>query len=352
MPFVKAVKAQSFLRLGLSGPAGSGKTYTALSVATSLADGKSVAVIDTERGSASKYSDLFDFDVLELETFHPQKYVEAIHEAVAAGYGVVVIDSLSHAWNGKGGILEIVQRKGNSFQAWGEVKPIEAALIEAVTGAKIHVIATMRSKTEYVVEKDERTGKSAPRKVGTAPIQRDGLEYEFDVFGELDQENTLMVQKSRCPALAGSVIVKPGRPLAETLRTWLSGAPAPTPAPAPKVEPASYGEDTITYELEDDEPVEPVAGVMEWHPLEDPKFVTSLQAIGVVNVADQEAFVAAAQKNYPDETVREACKLEYAKRFNAQKKATRRSQVSTLGATSSEPVPDSLESLPTGARAS
>src|SRR6266700_8374114 len=89
----------------LSGPAGSGKTYTALTLATALADGQGVALIDTEHGSASKYADLFSFDTLQLETFHPNKYIEAIHEAEAAGYAVLVIDSLSHAWSGTGGLL-------------------------------------------------------------------------------------------------------------------------------------------------------------------------------------------------------------------------------------------------------
>lgn len=221
--FKKAVKTSAKLRMALAGPAGSGKTYTALALATALAGGQPVAVIDTEHGSASKYADLFAFDVLELDDFHPHKYVEAINEAAAAGYAVVVIDSLSHAWNGKGGVLEIVQRYGKTFDAWAKVKPIEQELTETIIGARIHVIATMRTKTEYVVEKDER-GKNTPRKVGMAPQQREGMEYEFDVFGELDQENTLTIQKTRCPAITGAVITKPGKALAETLAGWLSGA--------------------------------------------------------------------------------------------------------------------------------
>ena len=228
--FKKAVKHAAKLRMALVGPSGSGKTWTALELAKALSDGQPVAVVDTERGSASKYADTFSFDVLELDTFHPNSYIQAIAEAAREGYAVVVLDSLSHAWNGRGGILEIVQRKGNSFQAWGEVKPIENALIEAITSAPIHVIATMRSKTEYVVETNDK-GKSAPRKVGTAPVQRDGLEYEFDVFGELDQENTLTINKTRCSALTGAVIAKPGKPLAATLKSWLAGAPAPAPTP-------------------------------------------------------------------------------------------------------------------------
>jgi hypothetical protein len=248
MPFVRARKSESKLRLALAGPAGSGKTWTALTLATALAAGKGIAVIDTERGSASKYADLFAFDVLELESFHPDRYVEAISDAVAGGYAVVVVDSLSHAWNGRGGMLEQIDRiakvrhSGNTFKAWGdaEAKRMEQGLTDALTGLAIHIIATMRTKTEYVVETNEK-GKAAPRKVGTAPIQRDGLEYEFDIVGELTIDNDLIVQKTRCTALTGQVIHHPGRTLAETLRAWLEGEPlaavepkpAPRPAPAP-----------------------------------------------------------------------------------------------------------------------
>src|SRR5690242_478558 len=105
MPFQKAVKYQAKGRVALAGPAGAGKTMTALKLATALADGGEIAVIDTERGSASKYADLFSFDVLELDNYHPDKFVQGIHEAEHAGYAVLVIDSLSHAWNGPGGLL-------------------------------------------------------------------------------------------------------------------------------------------------------------------------------------------------------------------------------------------------------
>lgn len=224
--FKKATKGSGKLRLALAGPAGSGKTYTSLSVACAL--GQPVAVVDTERGSASKYADMFDFDVLELESFHPDRYVEAIHDAEAAGYAVLVIDSLSHAWMGKDGALELVDKaarrsqSSNSFAAWREVTPSHNAMVDAIVGAGLHVIVTMRSKQEYVQEKDDR-GRTVIRKVGLAPVQRDGLEYEFDVYGDLDNDNTLIVGKTRCPALSGAVLKKPGAALAQTLTEWLMG---------------------------------------------------------------------------------------------------------------------------------
>jgi DNA polymerase III delta prime subunit len=228
----KAVKYDSKLRLALAGPSGSGKTYTALTLATALAGEQGVCVIDTERKSASKYADLFTFDVVDLDTFNPLNYIEAIKAIEDAGYGVLVIDSLSHAWNGPGGLLEMVEniskrsQSKNSFNAWGEATPLQNRLIDAITRSKLHVIVTMRTKTEYVIEQNER-GKSAPRKVGTAPVQRADVEYEFDVYADLDIDNTLIVHKSRCPELSGAVISKPDGSVAETLKKWLAGAPAP-----------------------------------------------------------------------------------------------------------------------------
>ena len=225
MAFTKAQKRDSKLRLSIAGPAGSGKTWTALTLATGLAGQGSIALIDTERGSASKYADVFSFDVLELDSFHPDKFVQGIKEAEQAGYAVLVIDSLSHAWNGTGGLLEIVEniarRKNspNTFTAWKDATPIQNRLIEAITSAKLHIIVTMRSKQEYVIE--SVNGKSVPRKVGMAPIQRDGFEYEFDVAVDMDIDNTMIVQKSRCPALSGAVIAKPDSKVADILKAWL-----------------------------------------------------------------------------------------------------------------------------------
>jgi hypothetical protein len=223
MKFEKATKKEAKARVALCGPPGSGKTYTGLSIAQGL--GKKIAVIDTERKSASKYSDLFEFDVLELETFSPDTYVEAIQTAEAAGYDVLLIDSLSHAWIGKDGALEQVDKakgdRGNSFNAWRNITPMHNRLVEAMLRCKSHLIVTMRVKTEYVVEVNDK-GKSVPRKVGLAPVQRDGLEYEFDVVGDLDNKNYLTITKSRCPSLTDRVKEKPGAELGQELLAWLS----------------------------------------------------------------------------------------------------------------------------------
>lgn len=208
MAFQKATKKQAKGRLALVGPSGSGKTFSALRIASAL--GKRVAVIDSERGSASKYADKFEFDVCELSSFSPLEYVKAISDAEAAGYDVLVIDSLSHAWEGKGGALEMVDdaaarsRSANKFTAWRDVTPIHNKLVGAIVSSSCHVIVTMRAKTEYILEEDER-GKKVPKKIGMAPIQRAGVEYEFDVVCDLDHELRCIVSKSRCSDLTQKV---------------------------------------------------------------------------------------------------------------------------------------------------
>ncbi|XSG76769.1 ATP-binding protein [Herpetosiphon llansteffanensis] len=265
--FQRATKFRSKLRLALLGIAGSGKTYTALNIAKHL--GQNIAVIDTEHGSASKYADdVASFDVVELTSFHPQRYIEAIHAAEQAGYDVLIIDSLSHAWNGKDGVLEIVDRKakqsssGNKFNAWADATPIQQRLIETILSCRMHIICTLRLKTEYVVEQNDR-GKQAPRKIGLAPIQRDGLEYEFDVVADIDADNTFIVTKTRCPALHSAIIPRAGAEVATTLLEWLDQGqtipqsplldqsipdlePEPEPEPELESEPELFTEPPVT----------------------------------------------------------------------------------------------------------
>ena len=224
MPFKKATKKQAKARIGIIGPSGSGKTYTALLIASGL--GERIAVIDTEHGSASKYADEFDFDVLELDTFHPQKYIDAIKEAGIAGYDVLIIDSLSHAWAGTEGALELADKNaakygGNKFAAWRDVTPLHNKLVETIITSPCHVIATMRAKMAYIQITDEK-GKTVIKKVGLEPIQRDGMEYEFDIVADMDIDHNFIITKTRCKELDGLVINKPGRELGEKIRQWLS----------------------------------------------------------------------------------------------------------------------------------
>lgn len=222
--FKKATKAESRARIALVGPGGSGKTWTALEVASLL--GKKTAVVDTERGSASKYSDRFQFDVMELDSFQPEKYMAAIDDAEGAGYDSLVIDSLSHAWSGKDGILERVDRAGGfTGGGWKQATPLQNRLVDRILTAKMHVICTMRSKTEYALEKNAQ-GKTVPKKVGLAPVQRDGMEYEFDVMLALDVENNISVEKTRCSELSGRSFHRQNPEIAKIIKAWLAEAPA------------------------------------------------------------------------------------------------------------------------------
>lgn len=230
MAFTKAVKRQAKLRLAIAGPSGSGKTFSALKIATAM--GGPIAVVDTEHGSASKYADLFDFDVLELDPpYHPDRFIQAIADAQAGGYKIVILDSLSHAWSGPGGVLEIKEKlakqKGfNDYTAWGPAGELQNKLVQAIVASELHVIATMRSKTTYEVQKSE-SGKAVPVKLGMQPIQRDGFEYEFDILLDMDIHNNAVVGKTRCHALVNEVFYKPGADIARILVAWLDGETLP-----------------------------------------------------------------------------------------------------------------------------
>jgi hypothetical protein len=290
MAFQKAVKEMGRVRLALVGASGTGKTYSALRIGCTIS--KKVALIDTEHGSAAKYADTFSFDTMLLDTFNPQKYIEAIHEAEKAGYEVIILDSLSHAWFGKEGALEQVDKiaarsqSHNTYFAWREVTPVHMALIDAMLQSSAHIIATMRAKTEYVVE-DNGNGKKVPRKIGLAPIQRDGMDYEFDVVGTLAPNNSLVIDKTRLPSLNGKVIAVADEEFAkELLKLVSTGARAqatrevpPVPAPPPAGKPQAATEATpapaapaVTPKPQPPAKLEKV----EAPPQEEPKFAESL----------------------------------------------------------------------------
>jgi hypothetical protein len=253
MEFKQAERKQRKARVTLVGVAGSGKTLTALIWARVFAQGGKVALIDTERKSACLYANEIPpgekeplvFDALELETFEVENYIAAMRLAAERQYPVLVIDSLTHAWRGEGGILDQKDKMGGAFNAWAKLTPKQEELMKFVLTYPGHVIVTMRAKTEYVVEKNEK-GKDAPRRVGMAPQQRDNMEFEFDLFGMMDVENALTIEKSRAlsvPELrVGQIHRKPTKALAEKLLAWLSaGAPevaTPMPAIAPQPAPA------------------------------------------------------------------------------------------------------------------
>jgi hypothetical protein len=237
----KAQRRKAKLRLALIGPSGSGKTMSALKLAFGI--GGKVGIIDTENGSADLYASLGDYDVITLEKpYTVGKYREAITTFENGGYDTIIVDSLSHAWAGAGGLLDkqgqIANRPGtNSYAAWREVTPDHNALVEALLSSRCHIIVTMRVKTEYVLETNDR-GKQVPRKVGLAPVQRDGVEYEFTVVMDIDIDHKAAASKDRTTLFDGwrdTITEGTGRQLLQ----WLeSGADALAPAPAFAAKPA------------------------------------------------------------------------------------------------------------------
>jgi hypothetical protein len=221
--FKRATKSSARLRAALFGPSGAGKTFTALRIAAGL--GGAIALIDTERGSASKYADRFGFDVLDLEHAAVASYEGAIAAAARARYPVLVVDSLSHGWQE---LLQEVDRlaaakyRGNTWSAWSEGTPKQRALVDAILGYPGHVIATMRSKTEWSVEANGK-GKQTPVRVGLAPEQGKGIEYEFDLLLELSPDHVGHVIKDRTGKFQDVLLEKPGEDFGRALAAWLAG---------------------------------------------------------------------------------------------------------------------------------
>lgn len=238
-----AVRRGQKARVVISGPTGSGKTWTLLEIATVLTVDEPFVVIDTENESASLYSDVYKFKVINwTPPYDPKELAEAIR-TLQAQYPAIVIDSLTHFWTGEGGTLDIVDRaaNGNSYAGWRKGTPAQQELHEAVTRCTTHILAGMRSKMDYVQERNDKTGKTEIRKVGMGAIQRDGMEYEFTIGGEMTMDHELKITKTRCAALADKVFrANKAKDMALTLKGWLESAapseprPEPTPTAAPE----------------------------------------------------------------------------------------------------------------------
>jgi AAA domain-containing protein len=229
--FTKAARKRAKLRLAISGVAGSGKTTAALEIATGLlgSNGGRIAVLDTEKGSASLYATSYEYDVMELDApYTPERYIEVIHAAEEAGYAVLIIDSASPEWNGSGGCTEaneeLAQAKfrGNTWSAWSSTTPRHRSFIEAMLQSKMHIIATFRAKEDTVQE----GGKI--RKVGMKMEARDGTSFEFSVVFELEHQSHMAnVTKDRT-RLFGSDPHKVTQKTGAMLLTWLEeGVEAP-----------------------------------------------------------------------------------------------------------------------------
>jgi len=235
MQFTQALRRRAKLKLAVTGPPGSGKTMSALRLATGLVgpQGK-IAVIDTENRSASLYSDRFKFDVLDIEPpFESERFVEAINAAVAAGYDCLIIDSASHFWKG---VLEfksaLDSRGGNSFTNWNQAGKKYDAGLGSILQSDIHLVACLRSKVEYVLEQDMK-GKQVPRKVGLAPVFRDEGEYEFTIVFDIAHDHTAQVSKDRTGIFTDRIF-QVTEDIGRQVGAWLEGGAMPAQAPEPK----------------------------------------------------------------------------------------------------------------------
>ena len=203
MQIQKAKRNAAKIKLSLAGASGSGKSFSSIMLAYGLCkDFNKICVIDTENHSASLYSHLGDFNVINISApFHPDKYIEAIKLCEEAGMEVVIIDNATHAWSGKGGCLELHEKETakmkipNSFTAWNMITPIYQRYIDAIINSSCHIICALRSKTEYVMS--ERNGRQVPQKTGTAPMIRDGFDFEMSVAFDLDQQHKAFCTKDR-----------------------------------------------------------------------------------------------------------------------------------------------------------
>ncbi|HWI94119.1 MAG TPA: AAA family ATPase [Flavisolibacter sp.] len=220
MQLRKATRKKAKIRLGLSAVSGGGKTYSAILVAKGLVgDLSKVAIIDTENGSADLYAHLGDFNVLPLTApFTPERYIEAIKSCEKAGMEVIIIDSISHEWDGKGGCLEIVESLGGKYQDWAKVTPRHQAFIEAILHSPSHIITTVRRKQDYEMIKDGN--KIRIEKGGLKEITREGFEYELTINLELDTHHNATASKDRTQLFMGKPAFVPSEKTGELIANW------------------------------------------------------------------------------------------------------------------------------------
>lgn len=217
----KATRQKAKIRLGLSAVSGGGKTFSALLIAKGITgDLSKVAIIDTENGSADLYAHLGEYNVLPLVApYTPERYIAAIKECEAAGMEAIIIDSITHEWDGKGGILEISNSmSGNSYTNWAKITPRHQAFLDAILQSTCHIITTVRRKQDYeLVDKD---GKKVPQKVGLKEVTREGFEYELTMNLELDTNHMATASKDRTGLFVSGIPFTPTEETGRMIKEW------------------------------------------------------------------------------------------------------------------------------------
>jgi len=228
MTLRKATRQKAKIRLGLSAPAGGGKTLSALLIASGMTSWDKIALIDTENGSGDLYSHLGEYNVLSLDApYTPERYVEAIQQCEKAGMEVIIIDSITHEWDGKGGILEIhSSMTGNSFTNWASITPRHQKFINAILSSPCHIITTVRRKQDYEMTKDGN-GKIKVEKVGLKEITREGFEYELTVNLELDIKHNAKSSKDRTGLFMDQPEFVPSEATGKLILDWCNSGSEP-----------------------------------------------------------------------------------------------------------------------------
>lgn len=263
----QAQRSKAYLKLGMSAPSGGGKTLGALLIGYGLMKEKykkesdeflwsKIAVIDTENGSGQLYvgRDIADVKIGIYNTitltapFEAEKYIKSVDICEQAGMEVCIIDSTTHLWSGEGGLLEqqnaAAKRGGNSYTAWRDITPQHNHFVEKMLQTPMHVIATMRSKQEYVQEKGQ-DGKTTIRKVGLEPEQRKGMEYEFTIFFEVNAEHEAFGAKDRTSVFDQKTFKITPRTGQEIMK-WLEGGTTAEPVIIATLKPAAKDEAVAT----------------------------------------------------------------------------------------------------------
>ena len=234
----KATREKIYTKIALMAPSGGGKTYGALRLATGMAEelkaqsGKEAKILlaNTESKRGYYYANEFNYDIVDIDAPHnPEKYVELIEFAVAEGYEILIIDSSSHEWEGKGGCLELQQQAGGTYQSWAKVTPRHNKFINAIADSQIHIIATMRGKDQYEMEKDDR-GRTTVTKLGVGAKQRDGFEYEFTCTFLIDQKtNMATAQKDNTHIFEGETATLLSESYGKKIIQWANSGEGYTP---------------------------------------------------------------------------------------------------------------------------
>lgn len=218
----KAQRSQTKIKMGLGGVSGGGKTYSALLIADGLVGLKDTVVIDTENGSANLYSHLGDYSVLPFAPpYHPQRFVKAIQLAVEEGFKCIIIDSMSAAWEGTGGILDLHNKYGGKFSDWAKVTPLHREFLDAILQSPVHVICTMRKKQDYAMA--VKDGKNVVEKLGLKEVQKEGVEYDLSLNLDIDINHMATSSKDRTGLFVDKPPFKITKKVGETIKQWCLG---------------------------------------------------------------------------------------------------------------------------------